>query len=357
LESGVTFLREFFVQTKSSLALARYLGLEHSPGGLWTFNEDTLDTSGNGNDMTAVSAPDLVYCDVAGGLRGVASGFGLQLQTASYDAATGLAGDLTVECIVNWSQIAPVEKVLVVHGGTGETEVDNVLYQISVLSTGELRMFWENGAGSNNTFNFGVGIPLGRPCLLQMTRTSNVLRMYIDGEQRGSTSGTLTAPTGGTNGRITVGHTVAQPWSMSSLKIIGSALSDAELLDEYNRSLGPLYGFKDSIITPPSLAVDQNNYSPARFEVATLLRLASTASVNITGFDSNEGDVLIGARHVLNMGDNDIIFKHEDSNSSPLNRIITPGSGDYTLNNAEVAKLLYDTTASRWRLSAGDPSP
>ena len=82
-----------------------------------------------------------------------------------------------------------------------------------------------------------------------MRRSSNQISFFQNGRQLGATSGTLTTPTDGGSG----GFMVGAHWSsgafpsgyaemvIASLKVIPSALTDAQILDEYNYTIGNMY--------------------------------------------------------------------------------------------------------------------
>lgn len=102
-----------------------------------------------------------------------------------------------------------------------------------------------------------------------------------------------------------------------------------------------------TVISPPQITSNQNNYGPTDLYKASVLRLFSDASRDITGLDgAREGRVL----HVLNVGSFDIVLKDESASSSAGNRLAL--NGDITLAPDNSALLWYDSTSSRWRCVA-----
>lgn len=97
--------------------------------------------------------------------------------------------------------------------------------------------------------------------------------------------------------------------------------------------------------SPSQLTANVDDYAIGEFGS---LRLSSDASRNITGM------VAQGAGHYLilvNVGSNDIVLMHQDTNSAAANRIICNAAGtDITLNANDVAVLIYDGTTQRWRV-------
>ncbi len=108
------------------------------------------------------------------------------------------------------------------------------------------------------------------------------------------------------------------------------------------------------IISPTSLSTDQNDYAPTNFATNTLVRLAATAPVTITGLSATgvtSGTVKI----LLNTTAFPVNLIPESSLSTAANRFSFPGSGDIMLDRSEAIIVYYDGTDSRWkRVCCGD---
>lgn len=103
-------------------------------------------------------------------------------------------------------------------------------------------------------------------------------------------------------------------------------------------------------ITPSTITADQNNYNPSGLSSAAVLRLASDAFRYITGVEGGaDGRVL----WLYNTGTNPISFQAESTGSSAANRITTNNLSWPILYQGGTAKMIYDGTASRWRLITG----
>ncbi len=105
----------------------------------------------------------------------------------------------------------------------------------------------ESGAGVNATASFSssaMALPDPyQPFTLTLRRSSNVVRCYLNGVQFGSDSATLTTPDGAATSQLRVnGNGVASFPRIYALKIVASALTDAEVKAEHNRTLGVAYG-------------------------------------------------------------------------------------------------------------------
>jgi len=103
-------------------------------------------------------------------------------------------------------------------------------------------------------------------------------------------------------------------------------------------------------ITPTQITSNQDNYSPTGFSTATIIRLSSDASRNITGLAAGtDGDMLI----LMNVGTNPIVLKH-DVTSTAANRFYCPNDEDLTLPKNSFCFAFYDGTSSRWRVADPD---
>lgn len=109
-----------------------------------------------------------------------------------------------------------------------------------------------------------------------------------------------------------------------------------------------LWGWKFTGTGYSQITSNQNNYSITGY-LGSGLRLSSDASRNITGFVSPNSAVSL-TYLVVNVGSNDIVLKHQDSNSTAGNRMILPGGTDLTLGADETAIMFYDPTTTRWRV-------
>lgn len=204
-----------------------------SPILLAQFNGDLTDSSGNGHDMSGASPS---YSEIHPGVIGL--DFRATTATVTTDALA-LTGDLTVEFIaqVDWP---PAPGNIVAYAGGS-----NQAYSISLQTPG-LGIFWQHGGGHTGvTYTEATRqIRKGQLCHFAVTRTSGVVQFYINGKAAGAASGTLTAPDAVTGGTLTIGSTGANGTQgvICSLKVIGSALSAADVLAEYNRTLGPWFG-------------------------------------------------------------------------------------------------------------------
>lgn len=101
-------------------------------------------------------------------------------------------------------------------------------------------------------------------------------------------------------------------------------------------------------ISPSQITSNQNDYNPTGLSTATVIRLSTDASRDITGIQGGaDGRILI----LSNVGSNNIVLKNQDSNSTASNRFIF--TSDVTLQANQAVMIQYDSTTSRWRLLGG----
>ena len=103
---------------------------------------------------------------------------------------------------------------------------------------------------------------------------------------------------------------------------------------------------QSAVISPPSFAVNQNNYNPTSLQTASVLRLTATANSNITGItapDTARWKKLI----IFNISASNITLTDADAGSLAANRFNF--NGNKILNENEGFVLLYDQTSQRWR--------
>lgn len=253
-----------------------HLDTTHSPVGLWRFDGDLTDSSGGGRNLSLATGTAR-YMEVAPGLRGLWFDGSTVLARPSYDAALAISGDLTIEFILWADQTQNTGAGS--NGGTimrfsndagAESGTNNAAYHIDVLNPvagdTQMRAHWEhNNAGDNTILDAGHRPGPFQPFHFAFTRSgangSVTAKFYINGIYRSSltltavpaapnnVNGSLLSPfltAAGATQLLSVGGKVATPSTYSaffrgglaSLKIIGSALTDSQVLSEANKARG-----------------------------------------------------------------------------------------------------------------------
>jgi hypothetical protein len=86
----------------------------------------------------------------------------------------------------------------------------------------------------------------------------------------------------------------------------------------------------------------------------TAVLVAADAARNITGIASSLGVGAVNTDmqlHILiNNGANAVTLKHEDGASAAANRFLCSTGADVVLSANQSATLIYDLTATRWRV-------
>ncbi len=120
----------------------------------------------------------------------------------------------------------------------------NTQYAIGVNTDGAPKWLHENTSSGAQIYQpTGVSMPIGL-CHFAATRTSQVIQFYLNGQPFGDPSSALIAPNGGSTSVFRIGnHTgLTAIAAIRSLKIVTSALSAAQIKNEYYLTLGNIYG-------------------------------------------------------------------------------------------------------------------
>jgi hypothetical protein len=225
-------------------------GLEHQPLGLWQPSSVNFleDFSGNGRDLTVEAGTELY-----GFLHPSLSGFKFDGSTSLIynvdDTGLRITGDITLEFLFMLQGTAN-NAVFMSHMALGENEAENHLYCLKFGTLPALVWFTESGAGTDATSNLGSStVQLYQLMHVAAVRSSGVIYLYLNGELANTPGSALTTPTGGSSGRLRIGADAGGNYITgigTSFKVIGSALSAAQVAAEYNRTLGPAFGFFDA---------------------------------------------------------------------------------------------------------------
>jgi hypothetical protein len=208
--------------------------------GLWQFDGAVTDTSGNAFDLSVLTGT-IRYSDVWPGLRGLLLDGATRLGRTIHDNALAITGDLTISCLLRFIRFTTGALVSydAVPNGLAAT---NILYSFG-FNTNLFVVYHRSGAGADFASVFPL-CPPRRPCHLTVTRISGVNRVYFNGRLV-ATGTALTAPTGGSSSKFTIGFATADPapyCCVSSLKVCNTGKSDADVKAEYNATMGPTFG-------------------------------------------------------------------------------------------------------------------
>lgn len=106
--------------------------------------------------------------------------------------------------------------------------------------------------------------------------------------------------------------------------------------------------FMNAAISPASLSTSQNNWNPASLATANLIRVASSAAVNITGLTApaTPGQ-RVTIQNVNAAGGFIITLTSNDASSTAANRFLFPHP--VGLLPGQALTVVYDATSSGWR--------
>ena len=100
-------------------------------------------------------------------------------------------------------------------------------------------------------------------------------------------------------------------------------------------------------LTPAQITADQNNYNPASWLTADIVRLSSDAARNVTGANAAATQPY---KHLINVGAFNITLQHQNAGSLAENRFICFTGADIILQPDDTITVWYDATTARWRV-------
>lgn len=233
----------------------------YSPVGLWQFQGDLTDSSGNGHNL-AVDAGAADFETMQQRTLGVRFN---NLRLVGPNATLlAMRGDMTAEFFGSFEDQGPVGTMLhppnaattgIVMSYTGGIDDGgsniNYLYQIAFPDVRRVQWFSEHSTGINDTYvpTQLVMPPPGALFHCAAVRKDSRVQFYLNGKPYGTLSPSLFAPTDGVNSRLWFGGvsgtgipTTGNNFSLASVKLIATSLSAAAVRGEYNRTLGPFLG-------------------------------------------------------------------------------------------------------------------
>lgn len=104
-------------------------------------------------------------------------------------------------------------------------------------------------------------------------------------------------------------------------------------------------------INPAQITANQNNYNPAGLTAASVLRLHSDASRDVTGLAGGVDGKIVS---INNVGSNNIVLRNENASSTAANRFQL--GIDVTLAANQGLTIIYDSAVQRWRPLGALPS-
>lgn len=189
------------------------------PGTGYATAVDSIATGGTARNLTetngggATTSPNYTHIINAGGVAGRyarwfpgKTGANQAFLSRAGDAAsqTVLVGSYTIRF---WIRADVLAAEPVSYSGINETLGDNDLFQVTILGTGKLSVFWEQGAGTNVTASqtAGTGLTLGAWSHVAITvdnsGATSTIKFYVGGTLQDTKTG-VTKATGGTGANV-----------------------------------------------------------------------------------------------------------------------------------------------------------
>lgn len=171
--------------------------------GLWHFEGNADDTSGNGNNGTVNGATI-----VTGRVGNEAYSFdgSNDYITAPSALSLQITGDISIAVWINADSYSQYESIIQ-YANAGESEANNHLYNVTwANSGGDIRLFWEYGGGNNVITDFNTNLNTGQWYHIVVVRDASETKahLYVDGTLFGSETYSNN-PTGGTTSQLWIG--------------------------------------------------------------------------------------------------------------------------------------------------------
>jgi hypothetical protein len=245
--------------------------------------ESLLDASGNGLNLTG---PTTIFRQVYENTIGM-SPSGVVNRNGVSDASLRLYGDITVQLLLILRGV-PTNVWVCAFQGVGESDPTNVIWAIRLTSQNTLTYLGEHDAGLDAYFSAGPlqrGLPaFDVPFHVVMRRRAVaggvVVQFFVNGIPYGPPSGVLVASTGSTAGQLSINYAGTVAPDVFGIEIDGIALTDEQILDSYNDTLGEEFGLL--VPTVKSLWVGALTEAGATV-VVKLTYAASAVRLAVTG--------------------------------------------------------------------------
>lgn len=223
-----------------------------TPVALYQLDSSLTDSSGNGLTLTCATP---LYSDVYAGVRGNFPNASTLAALHRADPSLIITGDITVACLVYANkQVSSATAVVTQVGDSTDGSFSNAWnYLFSLgMGIGSLNYIHEASGPSTRTYSVDFQVPVRQLFHYAFTRVSNVIQFYVNGRPAGAASSALTAPGGGSASEVCIGGRLNGDFSsivsdslfsgvISSVKIIGSGLTAAQMKSLYNNSMGARY--------------------------------------------------------------------------------------------------------------------
>lgn len=231
-----------WVSADESAGSGAHMDTSFSPAGLYLFDEDVTDSSGNSRDLTVSSGAEQYapFSHVKGDLAIPVGTAGVHFTQS--DAAFRTLGAVSFMCVISPRALSGVI-VLMACEAPGAAEADNANYALHLMDD-KLRYFCETGpAGADVFVTAEESLQIGQPQIVGFTRNSggDEVKVFVNGYKVAENLST-TVPTGGGNATLSIGAgaTGANQFIgvLGECQIITSELTEQQMADEAARLFG-----------------------------------------------------------------------------------------------------------------------
>lgn len=201
----------------------------------WNFEGDGTDSSGNGRDLTLATG---TFIDIYPGFPGL-HGVVTAPEATRNDQNFRLPGDITI--ISMFQANAYVSTEIIAFSASGSAQSQNYQYQLGAYVSQKLQYFSEHGSNLTTTLAGTQLLPyIHNLVQVAMRRSGQKIQFWINGLKSGAESAAQTTPDGGTTATLNV-LSVGDA-TVGAIEFYDRALSDAEVAQRYNVTMGGAFG-------------------------------------------------------------------------------------------------------------------
>lgn len=301
----------------------------------------------------AVGATQLASTSVSPGSYTLASvtvdADGRITSAANGTADTNPSDDVTISSTAGGDVSGTFSNLQIVQNSVGPAELASTSVapgsytaaNITIDADGRITAASNGSGGAGGHIIRDEGVDLSQRDALNFISTPTIEANLVDDAGGNESEVRLSIPTDGV-GPVELAPTSVTPGSYSSANITVDA--DGRIVAASNGSGGGGGGASPSVITPPLITSAQNNYNPAGWSTATLVRLSGDNGLRaINGFAAGvNGEI----KTLVNAGQFALYLAPEHAGSSAPNRISY--KEEVIIPEGESVQIYYDGVLSRW---------